>query len=377
MISKFPYDETTHNNPWLMEINNQDAIIGPEGIPLTAKYIWGKKGEDRENLVKFAFDYYRKRGFPFNRLSDIELKEEFEKLKNKDPNDVINENGEIKNSSSLGNDIYKSFIWEKYYKSKGNSKRSKSVYEVFYDDDLFLKVLKNRMGYCITKEGGEERPFCFTITDKMIIQGIKSSGLGVNISLFKPIVAKYLYKKYAKKRVFDYSSGWGARSLAAISLNLEYYGVDPLTSFENNEIISFFNGKGKVIDGVSEDNYKDIPMVDCIMSCPPYFDQEIYSNDENQSVIKYKNYEDWINIYWKNTVKNCLNILDKEGYFILIMKNKVGKYNIYEDMKKVCLDNNLIIVEEINYRTSNSHLSNKKNTGKISKNTEIVLVFKN
>jgi tRNA1(Val) A37 N6-methylase TrmN6 len=112
------------------------------------------------------------------------------------------------------------------------------------------------------------------------------------------------------------------------------------------------------------------------MSCPPYFDQEIYSNNENQSVIKYKKYEDWINMYWKNTVINCLNILEKDGHFILVIKNKVGKYNLYEDMKKICLDSSLIIVEEINYRTSNSHLSNKKNTGKISKNTEIVLVFK-
>ncbi len=51
MINETPYDITTHTNPWLMNSNNSEAIIGPEGEPLIANYIWNKKGIDRDNLV--------------------------------------------------------------------------------------------------------------------------------------------------------------------------------------------------------------------------------------------------------------------------------------------------------------------------------------
>jgi len=377
MINKTPYDCTTHSNPWLMNINNSLAIVGEDKVSLTADYIWSKKGEEREKLVKWVFNYYRKREFPYNKLSEEELIKEYKKLKDKNPDDVINENGEIKNSSSLGNDIYKSFLWKKYFNVRG--KRYKSVIDVFNNDELFLNVLKNRMGYCFSKEDGEERPYVFTISDKMILQGIRSSALGFNASLFKPVIAKYLYKHYAKKRVFDYSAGWGARALAAMSLGLEYYGIDPLTYKEINKMIEFFNGNGRgdVLNGCSEDEdlYNNIPKVDCIFSCPPYFNQEIYSKDKNQSINKYNLYEDWINIYWGKTVENCLKILEKDGYFIVVVKNKVNKYNLYEDIKNICLKNDLKLDKEIKYKTSNSHLSGKKKTGKVTKNTEIVLIF--
>lgn len=377
MINSTPYDKTTHSHPWLLERNNRDAVVGPEGIPLTASYIWSKNKKERESLVHFVFNYYRKKGFPYNRLTDKQLKEEFQKLINKDENEILNPEGFLNNSSGLGNDIYKSFVWEKYFSAKGD-KKTKSVMEVFNNDELLLKVIKNRMGYSLTKEDGEERPYIFTISDAMIIQGIHSTSFGYNVSLFKPMIAKYIYKNYVKKNILDFSAGWGARALAAMSLNLEYYGIDPLTSTEVNQIINYFGGKGFIVNGVSEDikSYKDIPKVDCVMSCPPYYNLETYSEDANQSSVKYKEYNGWIKEYWYNTVKNCVSILDNNGFFIMIIKDKVGNYNLMEDMIKVCSLHNLSLEKEIYYKTSNSHLSGKKKTKKITKNSEIVCIMR-
>lgn len=376
MINNTPYDQNTHSNPWLMETNNEEAIIGPENIPLTASYIWSKNGKDREDLVSWVFDYYRKKSFIKSSITDEHILKEFQKLKEKKSDSVINDSGYINNSSNLCNDVFKHFVWNKYYSARGNEK-SKSVIDVFNNDELFLNVLKNRMGYCISKEDGEERPYVFTITNKMILQGIKSTGFGYNVSIFKPLVGKYLYEKYAKSKVFDYSSGWGARCLSALSLNLEYYGVDPLTSSEINNIIKHFGGSGHVIEGCSEDIniYKEIPQVDCIMSCPPYFGLEIYDDNKNQSINKFKKYEDWINFYWAETVKNCMTILQNGGFFILIVKDFVGKYSLSKNMKEKCEDKGLVLKETMYYKTSTSHLSSKKKTGKVSKNNEIVFVF--
>jgi hypothetical protein len=377
MINDTPYSILTHSNPWLINTNEKDAIIGPEGVGLTASYIWEKKGKEREDLVNWVFTYYRKNGFPYSGLLDSDLLKKFKALKKKDQDDVIDKNGHIKNTSSLCNNVYKHFAWEKYYSSKGGEK-TKSVVEVFNNDELLLNVIKNRMGYCLTKEDGEERPYIFTITDRMVLQGIRSTGYGYNVSLFKPVIAKYLYKHYAISSVLDFASGWGARALSAMSLDLEYYGIDPLTHLEVNNMIKFFGGNGIVIDGCSEDKeaYKDIPMVDCIMSCSPYFDLEIYSEDKNQSVNKYSNYNDWINIYWDNTVVNCLSKLKEKGYFIVILKDKIKKYNLSEDMINICEKNNLVIEKKIYYKTLKNHLSGKKKTKKVSKNNEVVYIMK-
>jgi hypothetical protein len=377
MINEFPYDSTNSNNPYLINRNNSKAIIGPEGESLTADYIWSVEGQDRENLVHWVFDYYRKKGFPDCELSEEELRKKFNSLKKKDPDDVINSNGHIKNTSSLGNDVYKTFIWEKYYSAKGTGK-SRSVIEVFNDDELLLNVIKNRMGYCTTKEDGSKRPYIFTISNGMILQGIRSTGYGYNVSLFKPVIAKYIYKHYAVKSVLDFSAGWGARSLAALSLELEYYGIDPLTYKEVNNMMKFFGGVGSVVGGGSEEksSYKDIPMVDCVMSCPSYFDLEIYSNDESQSINRYSDYDDWINIYWWNTVSNCLEKLEDNGCFIFVVKDKIKKYNLAEDMVKVCEEKGLKIEKKIHYKTLNSHLSGKKKTKKIDKNSEAVYIMR-
>jgi len=377
MIIEVPYDETNSSNPWLMERNNHLVISDEQGNKLTAAYIWDKQGKDRESLVQYVFNYYREKDFPYTRLSGEELFKKFDKLKGKNPDDVINEDGHIKNTSGLGNDIYKSFIWEKYFSAKGGEK-TKSVVEVFNDDELLLNVIKNRMGYCITKEDGEERPYIFSITDGMILQGIRSTGYGYNASLFKPVIAKYLYKHYAKNSVLDFSAGWGARALSCMSLDLEYYGIDPLTFNEVNNMMKFFGGKGRVVGGCSEDSssYKDIPMVDCVMSCPPYFDLEIYSGDESQSIVKYKDYSDWINIYWKDTVVNCLDRLKEDGKFIVVLKDKVKKHNLAEDMINICEGHGLEIEKKIYYKTLNSHLSGKKKSNKKQKNSEVIFVFR-
>ena len=375
-INEVPYDFTNSLNPWLMERNNHLAIKDNDGNKLTAAYIWSKQGKDRENLVQYVFNYYREKGFPYNGLSEEELLRGFNKLKEKDPDDVINEEGYIKNTSSLGNDIYKNWVWEKYFLVTGGATRS--VIEVFNDDELLLNVIKNRMGYCLTREDGTERPYIFSITDGMILQGIRSTGYGYNASLFKPVIAKYLYKHYAKNSVLDFSAGWGSRALSAMSLGLEYYGIDPLTFSEINNMMEFFNGRGVVVEGCSEDSsiYKDISMVDCVMSCPPYYNLEEYSKDESQSIVKYKDYSAWISNYWEQTVVNCLSKLKDDGNFIVVLKDVIKKHNLSEDMVSICKKNSLEIEKKIYYKTLNSHLTGKKKSKKKQKNSEIIFVFR-
>jgi len=366
-----PYDSANSSNPWLLNKPSHPPLKDTKGNPLTAEYIWGKSGQDRIDLLNWVFSYYRAKGYPLPILSDSELQSEYDKLKSKNPSCVIT-NGTIINSNATGLNIAKHFTGPLFLNAKGG-KKTKSCMEVFNDDESFKKVLRNRMGWAKSKEDGTDRPYVFAIDDDMITQGMRSSGLAYSVSHFKPMIAKYIYSKYNVKKTIDYSSGWGARCVAALSLGIEYYGIDPLTSGKINEMIKYFNGFGKAVDGCSEKlDYSVFPSVDLSFSSPPFFDLEIYAEDDKQS-SHYTNYNEWLEKYWTETVKKCYN---KSNYFSFMAVEKVSKNNLLDDMKSVCEKEGGTFAEAIPVKTSTNHLSNKKTTGRVSKKTEFLIVYK-
>lgn len=379
-MNNVPYDsDNTINPPWLINTNKSKAII-IDGEQLTAEYIWNKKGKERENLVEKVFQHYRKVGFPYPKLSDDELKKSYEKLKKFDPKSIVNENDQIKNTNSNGLEIVKHFCGELFYNAKVEGGRS--VLEVFNDDDLLKKTLKNRMGWNTTKEDGEIRPYIFGINDKMLIQGFRSSGLSKAISQFKIGIAQYLYSEYCIKDgwILDYSSGWGNRLLGAMSKNYKYIGIDPLTADNLNIMINYFLGEKnndyKIIKGCSEDEsvYKDIPEINFCFSSPPYFLLESYSPNITQCYNNFPIYSDWLEKYWKATVKNCYNKLKQNGYFGLAINETYKKYRLKDDMSKICEQIGLKTYKIHQMKTSKSHLANKKNNT-IEKYNDTVVIF--
>jgi hypothetical protein len=373
-MPEMPYDVTNTNVPADCININKDQSIFIDGHQLTAEYIWSKNGQDRIDLVYKVLAYYRTKGFPVPQLTDIELVTGLMSLK-KNKLEIIG--GEIKNSATAGLDIAKHFTGALYLAAKGGPK-TLSCLEVFNDDELFLKVLKNRMGWVLSNEDVDNQPYLFNITDKMIFQGMRSSGLAYNVSNFKPAVAKALYEKYKVKKTLDSSAGWGARAVAAVSCGVEYYGIDPLTADSINNLLGYFRGKGVVVNSGSEDlsSYAEIPKVDFAFTSPPYFLQEIYSSESNQSTVKFKDYSDWLNLFWKKTVENTLTVLEDNGNFAFAMIDLQGKNAIGADTLKVCQDCGLELIETINMVTAKSHLTGKAKSGNIQKNSDRIYVMK-
>ena len=66
------------------------------------------------------------------------------------------------------------------------------------------------------------------------------------------------------------------------------------------------------------DDYKTYKgKVDLILTSPPYFNQEQYSTDKEQSYNLYPSYEEWINGYIKETFQIGYDLL-KEGGILLL-----------------------------------------------------------
>lgn len=387
-----PYTYENSSNPWLMGSKDSKTkdkrIITINGNKITSEYMWSLNAEERNKLLKDVFEYYRKEGFPTETYDDKFLIDSFKKLEKADQYKVIDANGYVSNFGQLCLPVCRHFCADKFWKASSES--MSSIEDVFYNDDLFIKVLKNRMGWNVTTEGGEVRPYMFTLSDSMIRCGIRNSGYGYGVSNFRPIIAKYIYNKYLageiNPTVYDFSAGWGARCLAAMSLRYNYIGVDPLTSDNINDMIKFYkNSKELYIPGshicyniCSQDEvlYELLPdNIDLAFSCPPYFNLEVYSKDATQSYNQYSNYNDWLEYYWRPTIKICHNKLKDAGKLVFIIKDRYGKLDLKEGMEKIIFEEGFEFVESLQYKTSVNHLSNKVNTGRNIKNNEYILTY--
>ncbi len=335
--------------PKLHDCNN--VILGPDGFPLTPEYIWESK--DRDSLVRFVVDYYTKNGFPYPKYLNDALDRQFELL--------CKYNAiEIKNTSPTGINICKHFCSKLFYSSK--VKGSKSCVEIFENKNLLTRAVENRMGYCTDGSG---RPFVYGINNNTIIRGMISSGLSMNVSHFKPTFAKSIIHRYLPNggSMYDFCAGWGARLLAAESLGVKYIGIDPNSSKELNDMISYFGFKAVVTSNISESYIPD-EKVDLCFSCPPYFDQEQYSEKLTQSYNAYKTLEEWIDKYWSKTVENCYNSLKPGGIFAYVIPVRL----------KTLMDRKCEMfrhIEDIGIESQYSHLS--KRTGK--KVTEFLVAW--
>lgn len=355
-----PYDQTNSTNPWLINTNAADQI-SIDGQKLSAEYIWSLNCDDRTKLVDQVFKYFRSAGFPYEVEDSEQFKKDYESLCHYDLASVVNEDGQLKNSSTTGLDITRYFCPE-FYKVK--TEKGRSVVEVFESDELLMKVLKNRMGWCSSEEDGTKRPYIFGITPQMIIQGIRSCGLSKSISQFKIPVAAWVCVRYCiNDVVLDYSAGWGARMLGACSRGFKYYGIDPATAPGLNKMAEYFKLDAKVVKSGSElkKAYKELNgKAGLVFSSPPYFNLEVYSDSKDQCYNKFPEYNSWLLSYWRPTVVNCLENLEDGGYFALAMVDKYTGYNLKANMLKICEDAGLRYITTHEMQTSKSHLSSKR-----------------
>lgn len=331
-----PWTYENSENPYIMDQKKipNDIIKDKKGNPITAAYLWSLNKEERIAILEYVFNYLRNDGFPFVELTDEEIEKEIKKVRKLDSSSVLREDNNLSNSINTGLNLCQIICKEEYFSAKGD-KGTKSLIEIFNNDEQLIKVLKNRMGWNTSAENGVPRPYMFPITKTQIRNGIRNSGLGYAVSNFRPSIAKFIYERYIPKgsKIFDFSCGWGARALAA--QDYTYIGVDPLTATKINLFFAKHNPKQNVIcyQHGSEIFEPDLEnYVDMCMSCPPYFTLERYSEDETQSYNKYNEYEAWLTEYWKPTVENCYKYLKKDGYFVLVIKENYLKFNLKEDI---------------------------------------------
>jgi len=151
-------------------------------------------------------------------------------------------------------------------------------------------------------------------------------------SQFKPNVAKSIYDIFKSKNILDFSAGWGDRLAGFYASETgEYYlGIDPrkenhsiykeqsefyskhLGFFEHEKKSDFICEPAEDVDLSKYENFFDIAF-----TSPPYFNVERYSYDDTQSWVRYKDIDDWNELFLQKSLDGVWKTIKPGGYLLV------------------------------------------------------------
>jgi len=209
-------------------------------------------------------------------------------------------------------------------------------------------------------------------------------------SIFDPVLCEIMYNWFCKPNgtILDPFAGGSVRGIIANYLGFKYTGIDIREEQiksnieqavkildENNQPNWIVGDSNKVLDTITDE-------FDCVFTCPPYADLEVYSDLEGD--ISNMEYDKFIVAFEEIMGKAC-KLLKKDGYAVVIVgevRDKDGNYygfvpdtvkmfQRYEGMKYY---NEAILATSLN--TAPIRANNCMKTGKLVKVHQNILVFK-
>lgn len=216
------------------------------------------------------FKWCRLIGFPYAQYSDKRMNQDWLSLRRY-------ENDKYVPQCKLGMSIVKNF-----HKSIYDAKVGKGVSpkEAWHDDAKLKKVIANRLIYQNT------------VDPNKVLQGFNISKIAPTVSLFNPVLARYLTLKYLSEytHVFDPFSGFSGRMLGVASTGKQYCGQDISSAHvqESSSIVEFLS-----LQSCCSVSCKDVLQssgtYECLLTCPPYSSKETYGSE-----TEFKSCDEWI-----------------------------------------------------------------------------------
>ena len=172
---------------------------------------------------------------------------------------------------------------------------------------------------------------------------------------FCPKTARSIYERYRNGRhslnILDTSMGFGSRMLGALLSGHSYYGIDPNKKLNESlhDCLQFLKDNNQLESSQEcmlycQGSETFIPALenkcDVMFTSPPYFNLEIYSEDECESTKNYDNYENWLERFVKPTVDNITRYMRKGGIVMINIKNMTrnARKPLFDDWMKIMKD---------------------------------------
>lgn len=162
----------------------------------------------------------------------------------------------------------------------------------------------------------------------------KEESYNSGTSIFDPVLCEIIYKWFSGEgmSVLDPFAGGSVRGLIAAEMGREYTGVD----LRPEQVEANQNHCKKIRDGdpiqplwICGDSLTSIPdaQYDMVMSCPPYADLEVYSDDAKD--LSNMSYDDFVETYKEIIKKSCAQLKeDSFAVFVIgeVRNKKTGAY---------------------------------------------------
>lgn len=194
-----------------------------------------------------------------------------------------------------------------------------SVRQKLADPVVRRRIAEKTWTYCEKWERGQ-------ISFNRIRQSMKVYG-GHHVSNFRPVAARDLYRQLGARAVFDPCAGWGGRLLGSCEME-RYVGVDASRHTVDGHAALIEDAgftHATVLHGAIEDF--DLPSeewADVAFTSPPYFDQERYSEDAEQSWVRYRTYPEWRDGFLFPLVAQMASQVKHGGYVVLNIADVQG-----------------------------------------------------
>tara|TARA_Y100000593_G_scaffold94843_1_gene196551 strand:- start:9590 stop:10462 length:873 start_codon:yes stop_codon:yes gene_type:complete len=174
-------------------------------------------------------------------------------------------------------------------------------------------------------------------------------------SIFDPVLAEIIYTWFCKKRgkILDPFAGGSVRGIVSSYLNYCYTGIE----LRNEQVIeNYRQAKDIVPDNtphwISGDSDRKLDSLydkyDLIFSCPPYYDLEKYSDDEND--ISNMSYDDF-NKKYRSIIKKSCFLLKENSFAAFVIGNVRDKRgnikSLYSETIKAFEDSGLKFYNDI------------------------------
>lgn len=211
-----------------------------------------------------------------------------------------------------------------------------------------------------------------------------------NTSVFDPVLCEMMYRWFNVPNgvVVDPFAGGSVRGIVASKLGMPYNGCD----IRQEQIDANIENAKEMLtddpfpnwvcgDSTYIDEYLKGVQADMIMTCPPYADMEVYSDDPmDLSTMEYK---DFIKAY-KVIIKKCADMLKENRFAVFVVgevRDKNGYYyNFVGDTIQAGLEaglkyyNELILVNQISSLAIRI-TKQINNSRKIGKHHQNVIIF--
>ena len=206
-----------------------------------------------------------------------------------------------------------------------------------------------------------------------------TNGLG-KITMYRPVMAKLITRHLHAASVLDVCAGWGGRMIGCCGASARYTAFEPCVATYNGlvRIRDFLGLTGATILNLPAEEalltLKDDEMFDIGLTSPPYFDLEVYSDEETQSTRRHATYEEWVDKFLAPVVRGVTRHV--RHYSCWSVKNfKTGKqHNLLDDVVRLHAQEGWHVVEDHHFTMTNSKRPGNKSQTK-QQSEEATYVF--